>query len=105
MDGLGRQIEEADWSYFYLAGEKKAIVFGRQKSRRLRRAVKQVLAKRETYRANCLVITSVVSKDFLGFSFLRLTVDYGRVQRSLYPVAEIQADATKPLRPHGPVGG
>ncbi len=41
---LARNIEGANWSFFYLAGEIRATVLGRDRSGTLRRAVKCVLA-------------------------------------------------------------
>jgi len=49
LDGsaLARKIEGANWNFFYLAGETRATVLGRDRLGTLRRAVKRVLAKQE----------------------------------------------------------
>ena len=70
---LARQIDEAHWTFFYLAGEMKAIVFGREQPGALRGAVKRILAKRKTPERNALQITSVVSQTFLGIPFMSVT--------------------------------
>jgi hypothetical protein len=59
LDGyeLGRKIEEAKWNFFYLAGEMRATVLGRDLPETLRRAVKCVLAKREGQKFNSVEIT------------------------------------------------
>lgn len=101
---LGRTIEEAHWNFFYLAGEKKAIVFGREKSGALRRAVKQILAKRDGQRCNCLEITRVASKSFLGIPFLSVAANYRNVQESAYLVAQRQADPRIPVAITPPMG-
>src|SRR5437870_13918809 len=59
---LTRNIEDANWNFFYLAGEIRATVLGRDRSGTLRRAVKRVLAKQEGQRFNSLEVTRVVSK-------------------------------------------
>jgi hypothetical protein len=85
---LTRQIEHANWSFFFLAGEIRATVLGRDKLGTLRRAAKCVLAKRERRIANCLEITRVVSKRFLGIPFMVITAHSRHIQenRFLVPV-------------------
>src|SRR6184192_2700715 len=61
---LTREVESANWNFFYLAGETKAIVLGRDRLGTVRRAVKCVLAKQEGRKFNSLEITKVVSKRF-----------------------------------------
>ena len=41
--GLGRKISEAGWSFFWLAGEIGATVFGFDGQKTVRRAVKRIL--------------------------------------------------------------
>jgi hypothetical protein len=82
--GLGRKIEKAHWNFFYLTGETNTIVLGQEKPGTLRRAVKQLLAKREGQTWNSLQITSVASKRFLGIPFLSVTANYRHMQESLY---------------------
>src|SRR6267154_3951746 len=75
LDGsaLARNIEGANWHFFYLAGEIRATVLGRDRPGTLRRAVKRVLAKQEGQKFNSLEITKVVSKRFLGIPFISVT--------------------------------
>src|SRR3972149_4680319 len=55
--GLGRKVHEAGWTFFYLAGEIKAIVFGLEGQKTVRKAVEQILAKLKSEKFNCLEIT------------------------------------------------
>src|SRR5260370_35376443 len=80
---LTRNIESANWSFFYLAGEIKATVLGRDRSGTLRRAVKCVLAKQEGQNLNSLEITKVVSKRFLGIPFLCVTAHSLHIQQCI----------------------
>jgi hypothetical protein len=80
--GLGRKIHEACWNFFYLAGEIKATVLGREGIEALRRAVKQILAKR-TQQFNSLQITKVVSKRFLGVPYLNVSGHSRHVQQDI----------------------
>ena len=81
--GLGRKIEEAKWNFFYLAGEIRATVLGRDRSGTLRRAVKCVLAKQEGQKFNSLEITNVVSKRFLGIPFIRVAAHSRHIQQGI----------------------
>jgi len=80
---LARNIEGANWSFFYLAGEIRATVLGRDRSGTLRRAVKCVLAKQEGQKFNSLEITKVVSKRFLGIPFMSVTAHSRHIQQGI----------------------
>ena len=80
---LARNIESANWDFFYLAGEMRATVLGRDRSGTLRRAVRRVLAKQKGQKFNSLEITNVVSKRFLGIPFLSVTAHSRHIQRGI----------------------
>jgi len=85
LDGyrLGQKIEEAKWYFFYLAGEIRAIALGGKELGTLRKAVKQVLAKREGRKFNSLEITKAASKRFLGISFISVTAHFRHIQQGI----------------------
>ena len=87
---LARNIEGANWNFFYLAGEIRATVLGRDRPGTLRRAVKRVLAKQEEQRFNSLEITQAVSKRFPGIPFMRVTAHSRHIQQgfSLIPAKD-----------------
>jgi hypothetical protein len=80
---LTRQVEGANWNFFYLAGEIRATVLGRDRSGTLRRAVKCVLAKPEGQKFNSLEITKIVSKRFLGIPFMSLAAHSRHIQQGV----------------------
>jgi predicted amino acid-binding ACT domain protein len=85
LDGsaLARNIERANWNFFYLVGETRATVLGRDRSGTLRRALKRVLAKQEK-QFNSLEITKVVWKRFLGIPFMLSVAAHSRhIQQSI----------------------
>jgi hypothetical protein len=88
--GLGRKIEEANWNFFYLAGEIRITVLGRDGSKTLRRAVKRVLAKQEK-QFNSREITKVVLKRFLGIPFVSVAAHSRHIQQSICLIAPILA--------------
>jgi len=86
--GLGRKIEEANWNFFYLAGEIRAIAFGSGERETLARAVKQILAKREEQMFNCLEITEVRAKRFFGIPYLSVAAHSRHIQESISLIPE-----------------
>jgi hypothetical protein len=80
---LTRNIESVKWNFFYLAGEIRATVLGRNQPGTLRRAVKRVLAKQERQTFNSLEITKVVSKRFLGIPFMRVSAHSRHIQQDI----------------------
>jgi len=82
---LARKIEGAKWNFFYLAGETRATVLGRDRPGTLRRAVKCVLAKQEgqTFKFNSLEITKVVSKRFMGIPFMSVAAHCRHIQEGI----------------------
>src|SRR5438034_8428363 len=80
---LTRNIEGANWTFFYLAGEIRATVLGRDRPGTLRRAVRRVLAKQKGQKFNSLEITNVVSKWFLGIPFINITAHLRHIQQGI----------------------
>lgn len=83
-DTLARKIEGAHWNFFCLAGEIRSTVLGRDRPGTLRRAVKSLLAKREGQKFNCLEITKIVSKRFLGIPLMSVSANSRHIQESIY---------------------
>jgi hypothetical protein len=103
-----RQVERANWTFFFLAGEIRATVLGRDKLRALRRAAKSVLAKRERQIPNCLEITKVVSQRFLGIPFISVTAHDRHIQESPFLVPpkdslfRLRPSSLRPVEVEGP---
>ena len=82
--GLDRTIHEAGWTFFCLAGEIKATVFGLDGQKTLRRAVKRILARLKSEKFNSLEITGVASKRFLGVPYASVSARPRHVQESMF---------------------
>ena len=76
---LDRQIEDAGWTFFYLAGETKARAFGRGE-KAVRKALERILAGPELEKFNCLEITSWKTMRFLRMPFVALTAHARQIQ-------------------------
>jgi hypothetical protein len=83
--GLDRKIREAGWTFFCLAGQLGAAVFGIDEKKTLRRAIEQILTNLESAEFNCLEImrvTSEVSKRFLGVRYVTVSGQSRQIQES-----------------------
>lgn len=100
---LARNIEGANWNFFYLAGEIRATVLGRERPGTLRRAVKCVLAKQEGQKFNSLEITKIISKRFLGIPFMSVTAHSRHIQQGVALVPAKDFVLRMPAAPNGNV--
>jgi hypothetical protein len=100
---LTREVEGAKWNFFYLAGEMRATVFGREGLGALRKAVKCVLAKQEGRKFNCLEITKIVSKRFLGIPFISVAAHSRHIQQGVGLVPAKDFVLRMPAAPNGEV--
>lgn len=86
-DGLDQRFHEAGCTFFSLAGEIGATVFGLDEQKTLRRAVEQILAKRESAEFNSMEIMRVdweTSKRFLGVSSVTVSARSRDIQKSAF---------------------
>jgi hypothetical protein len=60
-----KEIKEAGWTNFFMAGEIKATVFGSDKQKTLRTALKRLIAQVKSQSCNSIEITDVTEKSFL----------------------------------------
>lgn len=81
---LDRKIHEAGWTFFCMAGEIKTIVFGFEGHKRVRRAVKRILASLKMERFNSLEVTRVASKHFLGVPYVSISARSRHIQESMF---------------------
>jgi len=82
--GLGRKIHEAGWTFFYLAGELRATVFGFDGQKNVPRAVKRILTNLRSEKFNGLEITKVEAKRFLGLPYASVCAHSRHIQENAY---------------------
>jgi hypothetical protein len=83
-NALDQKIREAAWTFFYMAGEIKAPVFGFDDGKILSRAVNQVLSNLKSQKFNCLEITQVAAKRFLGLPYVTVSGHPRHIQESMF---------------------
>ena len=82
--GMDRKLGVARWAFFYMAGEINAMAFGSDSEKTTRRAVKQVIANMKSDRFNCLEISRVAAKSFLGLPYVAVAAHPRHIQESVY---------------------
>ena len=85
--GLDRKIQETGWTFFCVAGEVKATVFGFNEQKTVRRAVERILANLKSEKFNSLEITrvsSVASERFLGVRYVTVHAHSRHIQESAF---------------------
>jgi hypothetical protein len=81
--GLARIIVKAQWNFFYLAGDMRAIAFGSESQGTLHRALGRIVTKPEGQHYNALEITSVVARRFFGVSFMRVAANFRHIREGV----------------------
>jgi hypothetical protein len=81
---IDRKLGEVGWTFFFLAGEVKAMAFGSDSEKTTRRAVKKVIANMKSGRFNCLEISRVAAKSFLGLPYVTVAGHPRHIQETIY---------------------
>ena len=82
LNGLDTAINKAGWTFFFMAGEIKITAFGFDKEGAVRRAVTRVITNVESHKCNCVEITEVSEKSFLGMPYVNVTAHSRHIQQS-----------------------
>jgi hypothetical protein len=89
-DALDRDIREAGWNFFFLAGHIQETAWGRLGEECTRRALKRALARARASNFNCLQVTELTAGRFLGLSYVRISAHPRHIQKGplLQPLEE-----------------
>ena len=82
LNELDTAIHKAGWTFFFMAGEIKITAFGFDKEGAVRRAVKRVITNVESHKCNCVEITEVSAKSFLGMPYVNVSAHSRHIQES-----------------------
>ena len=82
--GIDRRLCDAGWSFFYMAGEVNAIAFGSDPEKTASRAVKKAIGNMKSDKFNCLEISRVAVKSFLGLPYVTVAGHPRHIQESIY---------------------
>jgi hypothetical protein len=79
---LGKEIENAGWTFFYMAGEIRASGFGFDDQSRTARAIAHVVNAVRRENCNGLEITQMRRRSFLGLPYTSLVAHARHIQES-----------------------
>ncbi len=78
---LERKIRDSGWKLFYMADELTTAVPGWGGQKGLRRGVKRLLARARLQHFNCLELTGIQRKRFLGIPYRALVAHSRHIQQ------------------------
>jgi|SRR5579863_8942435 len=86
LDGLAldRKIHAAGWSFFFMAAEVKVTFFGAIGARSIQNALERMLRKIKPMNFNCLEVTGIVARRFLGIPYTVVSAHSRHIQQSCY---------------------
>jgi hypothetical protein len=65
-----KEIRTAGWTFFFMAGDIRATVFGFDRQRSLRSALKRLVATVKSQSCNSIEISQVIEKTFLKIPYV-----------------------------------
>ena len=78
---LGRKLDAVGWHLFFVAGHVTAVAFGRGGEKSLRKAVLRIAAKVRALELNCLELTQIARKHFLGVPYIAISAHSYHIQQ------------------------
>ncbi len=81
-DVLDRKVRRAGWSFFFMAANIQAMVWGFVGKKTVRRAVQRVLGKVKLSKFNCLEVTEISARRFLGFPYVQVSAHSRHIQKT-----------------------
>jgi hypothetical protein len=81
---LDRKLTGLGWTFFFMAGELTATAFGWDLEKTTRKATEGVIAKMNHGGFNCLEISRITRKSFLGLPYVAVAGHARHIQESLY---------------------
>src|SRR5271165_4177449 len=78
--GLDRKVRAAGWRLFFMAGELRAVVPAWGGQNPLRAGVKRFLAQTRLQHFNCLEITHILRRRFLGIPYVSIAAHSRHIQ-------------------------
>jgi hypothetical protein len=94
-----RAIQKEGWTYFFMAGEIKTTVFGFDRQKALRAALKRLITDLRSQHCNSIEITRVIGKSFLSVPYVSVSAHPRHLQEG--PFFSGEADRGTGNQAHG----
>jgi len=79
---LDRKIHAAGWHFFFMATEVKVMFFGALGAKKILNALHRILGKVKGQDFNCLEVTGIVAKRFLGVPYAIVSAHSRHLQQT-----------------------
>jgi len=81
--GFEKEIREEGWTFFFMAGEIRSTVFGFDRQKTLRAALKRLIANVKSQHCNSIEITQVTAKSFFKVPYVSVSAHARHLQKGL----------------------
>jgi hypothetical protein len=78
-----KAIQDAGWTFFFIAGEIKTTVFGFDRQKIIRSAMKRLIENAKSQHCNSIEITLVTGKSFLKVPYVSVSAHPRHLQKGL----------------------
>ena len=75
------QVNGSGWNLFYIAGHLDTLSIGLNREDALRRGVRRLAARVRAESFNCMEVTEIKTRHFLGIPYLFISADILHIQR------------------------
>jgi hypothetical protein len=82
--GLERKVHAAGWNFFFMAAEVHVMFLGARGADKIHSALTRILGKVRGQDFNCLEVTEIIAKRFLGVPYTRVSAHSRHIQQSCY---------------------
>lgn len=80
---LGKELADAGWSFFFMAGAIRTRAFGFDRPRMIEAALKRLIAIVRRQNCNCLEIDAIATRSFWGIPYVSLSAHSRHIQNGL----------------------
>jgi hypothetical protein len=83
LDGsaFDREIHAAGWNFFFMAAPVTVTFLGAVETKSIQKAVERILGKLKPMNFNCLEVTGIVAKRFLGIPYTVVSAHSRHIQQ------------------------
>ena len=78
-----KEVRAAGWTFFFMAGEIKTTVFGFDRQKTLRAALKRLIANVKSQNCNSIEITQVTGRSFLKLPYVSVSAHPRHLQKGM----------------------
>jgi len=86
-------VQEAGWTFFFMAGEMHATVFGFDRQKTLRAALRRLIVNAKSHNCNAIEITQVTDKSFFKVPYVNVCAHARHLQKGLTFSGQILVDS------------